>query len=189
MSASSIDGPLDSSCVCSTRVASVEKSENVGSNCSTSAEPPDSAASSAPARTIARRGASVQPTSTSTVSPSAGRLPTSSSPSSRRSVRSQLSPASSRAASPAATSAASTEAAKRTASAPLFSTRVASASTRGCGSGRLERAVLGRRTPSTRRRRPPRRASAAPGRARPRSPRRATQPWKNTEAPFSSSPW
>ena len=46
MSASSIEGPLDSSCVCSTRVASVEKSENVGSNDSTSAEPPVSAASS-----------------------------------------------------------------------------------------------------------------------------------------------
>ena len=63
----------------------------------------------------ARAAASlVQPTSTRTVSPSAGRLPTSSPPSSARSVRSQLRPASSRAARPAATSAASTEAAKRT---------------------------------------------------------------------------
>ena len=49
--------------------------------------------------------------------------------------RSQLRPASSRAASPAATSAASTEAAKSTFSAPDSATTASSASTRGCGSG------------------------------------------------------
>ena len=54
---------------------------------------------------------------------------------STRSMRSQLSPASSRAASPAATSAASTEAANRTVSKPSSRTSCASTSTRGCGSG------------------------------------------------------
>src|SRR5918992_2886640 len=88
MSASSIDGPLDSSCVCSTSVASVEKSENSTSNSSTSALPLDPTGSSAPARTSPRRGESVQPTSTRTVSPRAGRLPTSSPSASERSVRS-----------------------------------------------------------------------------------------------------
>src|SRR6185436_3619883 len=71
MSASSIDGPLDSSWVCSTSVASVEKSENEVSNVSTSAVPPDSTGSSAPERISPSLGPALQPTSTMTVSPSA----------------------------------------------------------------------------------------------------------------------
>src|SRR5262245_49113655 len=134
-SASSIDGPLAFSVRCSTSLARVEKSWNSVETSFTSAEPPDSTGSNVPARTSASRGVELQPTSTSTESPSAGRTPTSSPPSARRSVRSQLRPASRRAASPAATSAASTEAANRTVSAPESRTTASSASTRGCGSG------------------------------------------------------
>ena len=101
----------------------------------TVALPPVSTGSNAPERTSAIRGALVQPTSTSTVSPSAGRLATSWPPSMLKSVTSQLRPASSRADSPAATSAERTEAAKRTFSAPEAATTASSASTRGCGNG------------------------------------------------------
>ena len=73
-------------------------------------------ASNEPDRKSARRGVDFQPTSTSTESCSAGRLPTSVPPSSETSARSQLRPASSRAARPAAMSAASTEFAKSTVS-------------------------------------------------------------------------
>ena len=135
MSASSIDGPLDASTVVPISAARVEKSENAVSKLSTSASPPDSTGSSAPARTIPSLGPSFQPTSTITVSPSAGRVPTSSPSAIDRSVRSQLSPAPRRAASPEATSAERTEAPNRTPSAPVCATSVASASTRGCGSG------------------------------------------------------
>ena len=79
MSASSIDGPLDSSCVCSTSVASVEKSENVVLERLDLGRPARLDRVER-ARADERRssGAPFQPTSTSTVSPSAGRLPTSS---------------------------------------------------------------------------------------------------------------
>ena len=111
MSASSIDGPLDSSCVCSTSVASVEKSENVVSNVSTSAVPPDSTGIER-ARADERR-ASARPSSRRRRAP-CRRAPDACRRARRprvtRSVRSQLSPASSRAARPDATSAASTDA-------------------------------------------------------------------------------
>ena len=134
MSASSIDGPLDASTVCSDERGDASRSRRTPSRSSRPRpSPPDSTGSSAPARTIPSLGSSFQPTSTMTVSPSAGRVPTSSPSATDRSVRSQLSPAPRRAASPEATSAERTEAPKRTASAPISATSVASASTRGCG--------------------------------------------------------
>ena len=69
-----------------------------------------------PARKSAMAGSERQPTSTYTLSPSAGRTPTSAPPSSRASTRSQFRPASSRTASAAAMSAASTDWPKNTAS-------------------------------------------------------------------------
>ena len=192
MSASSIDGPLDSSCVCSTSVASVEKSENEVSNASTSAVPPDSTGSNAPdadePEPRRARPADVDEDGVAERRPLADELAVLRR---TRSVRSQLSPASSRAASPAATSAASTEAAKSTASALVCSTSVASASTRGCGSGDASAGVLARvhlrgaERACAARRPPPR-----PGRARRRPRRRATRPCASTPSPpFSSAPW
>ena len=129
-SASSIDGPLDSSCRWSTTRACVEKSwispdrgpplsrrTRLGRTCP-SGRGRAAASTSSPRRRAPCRRA-----------PDAcrrGRLRRA-----RRSMRSQLSPASRRAASPAATSAASTEAAKRTFSAPDSATTASSASTRG----------------------------------------------------------
>src|SRR6266540_1293849 len=106
--ASSIDGPSLSACACSTIVAAVEKSCSSTCTSSTCASPPDSCGSKAPERNSASRGSDFQPTSTITESCKAGRLPTSAPSCCTRSVRSQLSPASSLAARPAATSAAST---------------------------------------------------------------------------------
>ncbi len=63
MSASSIDGPSDSSCACSTIVAAVEKSWISACRSSTSAVPPVSAGSNEPERMSAMRGSDVQPTS------------------------------------------------------------------------------------------------------------------------------
>src|SRR5438477_497249 len=96
------------------QVAAVEKSSssNATSRTSASLRAPGSG-SNEPERKRASRGVDFQATSTSTESCSAGRLPTKSAV---MSTRSQLSPASSRAARPAATSAASTEFAKSTAS-------------------------------------------------------------------------
>src|SRR3954468_5506716 len=114
MSASSIEGPVDSSSSCPTTFACCEygcRSTVISSICGS---PPEvAAASKLPARKSARRGVASQPTSTRTESCSAGRWPTKSAV---RSTRSQFRPASSRAASPLAMSAARTEFAKRTVS-------------------------------------------------------------------------
>ena len=72
-----------------------------------------------------------------------GCVPTSAPSRTSRSTRSQLSPASSRAASPAATSDASTDCAKSTPSKPSSRTSPASTSTRGCGSGAVEPRIVG----------------------------------------------
>ena len=108
-------GPLDSSCVCSTSVASVEKSENSGRLLDLGA--------SAGLRGVQRAGADdPEPRGVRPADVDQDRVTERGAFADellaldRRSVRSQLSPASSRAARPAAISAASTEAAKRTAS-------------------------------------------------------------------------
>ena len=86
MSASSIDGPVASSCACSSISAASEKSWSSGCTFSTVAWPPDSAASSAPARKSAMRGVDVQPTSQITLSARTGWVPTSPWSSARTSV-------------------------------------------------------------------------------------------------------
>src|SRR5215203_1475982 len=134
-SASSIDGPLCSSCACSTISARVEKSSSCGSTRRTSASPPDSVGSKAPARKSARRGVDVQPTSHTTVSERAGCVPTRPPSRSTTSVSCQFRPASRRAASAAATSAERIDEAKKTLSKPPSPMTWASTSTRGCGSG------------------------------------------------------
>ena len=86
MSASSIDGPLDASCVCSTSVASVEKSENVRlERLDLGRRRPTRPDRARPTARCPSLGPPFQPTSTITVSPSAGRLPTSS-PSATRQI-------------------------------------------------------------------------------------------------------
>src|SRR4051812_31735969 len=117
MSASSIEGPLDCSCSWSTTFALRECSSNSVETSTISGSPPSAGdASNEPARNSASRGVDFQPTSTSTESCSAGRLPTSVPSRDSTSTRSQLSPASRRAAKPAAMSAASTEFANSTVS-------------------------------------------------------------------------
>ena len=105
-SASSIDGPLASSWARSSIFVACDQSSTRDRDVDDlGRSPPVSAGSNVPERMSARRGSVVQPTSTRTESPSAGRVPTSLPSRCSRSTRSQFRPASRRAASPAATSA------------------------------------------------------------------------------------